>query len=635
MIKRTRTLLEPQDVETLFNATRQPKDFSVNLNGTYQFRRDAEDDGEDQEEDDAGPASKRSLVRVLSPFKVIRRIEHVDGDISVDCAFIDTKGRYVCVTASSDEFLGADFLKKLSKKGFKVYSGRGAVGLLRAIYNDMEPEVPTVRVVAKQGIQQSGSFVLDELVLGDEHDLVVDPGDPNKLRGFSAQGTIDQWIADVSRPALASSVSIFAISHSFAALLKYGADLDNAVFNLFGPSSKGKTSALFASASTMGPPKKIVGSWLATASGFEAEAKRCQGWSWIIDEARIGLKGEGEENIIFALAQGRTKSKATSHGGAGVELGLWALSSQEEREDDAHKGQPNSGADVRLFTIPAGYDLERGIFESAQDVVHAKAMADGLQAAAETYYGTPIIEFSVRLLEMPDWRSEISTRLQTARTFLLKGRTLDAVQGRALDSFTPIAAAGEWATELGVTGWTPGDATNAVKAMFEAYLAGPPRDYWRKKREHESRSRTGQSSPVQPVASLDSLAANLARRAMDYTLDDKAADDALAFLRDATPVPLAKLIGERRYPDPKDDECPVFIITRDEQALLCVAPKRLKQALNGRDDMAVRRLRERGILVFNGQPTSLRFTLKVRPDDPRSFYAFSYAGVVGVGALQP
>jgi hypothetical protein len=48
----------------------------------------------------------------------------------------------------------------------------------------------------------------------------------------------------------------------------------------------------------------------------------------------------------------------------------------------------------------------------------------------------------------------------------------------------------------------------------------------------------------------------------------------------------------------------------------------------------VKRLREQGILVRNGQPTSLRFTLKV-DGEPHGFYALPYSAVVGVGDLQP
>lgn len=635
-VKRTQTVFRPQDVERWFSELRHPNGFMINANGTFFLRckenEKNEDESDEEGDDDAETERRYSLLRVFSPFKVIRRVEHVSGDVSFDCAFIDSKGRYICVVASSDEFLSTELLKKLTKKGFKVYRPRGAVRLLHSICNDMEAEVPTVRVVPRQGVQPSGSIVIDGLVLGRDSDVTIDH---QMKRGFSARGSHAEWVTNVSVPALNSQTIVFAISHSFAALLKYAAGLPDAVFNLLGPSSKGKTMALYASASTMGPRKDMITTWLATGAGFEGLATGRQGWSWIIDEARIGLGDKFEENIIFALLNGRTKSKAAGHGGAGVELSLWALSSNEDREDDPFKGQPRSGADVRLITIPVGYDLIRGIFEKAKGIGDAKAMADAMKEATEHFYGTPIIEFSERLLEQPDWRAEISARLHKARVSILSGRNLDSVKLRGLDSFLPIAAAGEWATELGITGWQPGDATNAVKALFDSYLAGPPQSYWREKRKHDAlqsnQPATHQSQPL----SDDHLASMFAgqAKASDKLAEDAAAE-ALAFFRSEQSVPLAKLVADGRAPRPDDPDCPVFIHAREEGSLLCVAPERLKNVLNGRDEIAMKKLRERGILVRNGQPTSLRFTLKVM-GEARSFYALSYSDVVGVGDVQP
>jgi hypothetical protein len=612
----------------MFAGTPQARGFSINPNGTFRFKRDANID--DDNADAGEPNGKRSLVRVCSPFKPIRKVEHPNQNVSVDCAFIDSRGRYVGINVSSAEFLGAELVRKLTEKGFQCY-GRGAATDLLAIFNELEPEIPTVRAVARQGVQPSGAIVLDWLVLGEESDLTITD---SLKRGFSTRGTHSEWIERVSLPALNSQTIVFAISHALAAILKYAADLPDAVFNLLGPSSKGKTMALYASASTMGTRKEMITTWLASAAGFEALAIARQGWSWIIDEARIGLGDKFEENIIFALLNGRTKSKAPGHGGAGVELCLWALSSNEDREDDPFKGQPRSGADVRLFTIPVGYDLIRGIFEKAKDTIEAKAMADAMLEATKQCHGTAIVEFSVRLLERPDWRAEISARLQKARLSIQDERNLNSVQLRGLDSFLPIAAAGEWATELGITGWQPGDATKAVKTLFDSYLAGPPTDYWAKKRKHDGQQ--GDVSTSKPSSSRsDDLAAMLAGHAkLSEKLADEAAAETLAFLRSQQAVPLAKLVADGRPPHPGDPHCPVFIHPREEGSLLCVAPERLKLVLSGRDEIAVKRLREQGILVRNGQPTSLRFTLKV-DGEPHGFYALPYSAVVGVGDLQP
>lgn len=631
MIKLTRNPLGQEEAYDLFRRTRQPANYSINANGTFQFDLgDGGGNADEEAEDDSAP--KRSLKKVCGPVKFVRKVEYPNGDLSVDCVLLDSQGRTVLVRAPVKELVNGKIAETLSAKGLKVHVAKNLTGLLRAIYNDLEPDLPTVRIVSRQGLQSSGSIVLDDLVIGHETNLTIDPAVRLEL---STSGRLEDWIDGVSRPALMSSACTFAIAHAFGAFLKCAAGLENAAFNLFGPSSRGKTSALHAAASTMGFPKRLARTWHATEAGFEEQALMASGLPFIRDEARIGLGDKDEEHVIFALANGHTKEKARGYGG-GVALHLWALSSQEDRADDPYKGRPRSGADVRLFRTPAGYDRERGIFEKAADQDEAKAMAVAIKSNAAKFHGTPFVAFATALLELDDWSSEILDRVEAARHQLGSAHSnLTPVQSRGLDSFAIVAAAGEWATELSVTGWSAGNATTAVIEMSKAWVAGPPPDYWSEWPDGCTQARSGGAGDARSLASgsITAVANRFAALATVQTMAEEKADQILEFLHTQAATPLETLLAAGRPPNPDDPACPIFLIEHASVPLICVSPARFKHLTNGFHMSVARKLREQGLLVTNGQQSSLLFTKKISGKTP-SFYAFPHASVVGVG-VQP
>lgn len=196
VIKKTRTFLEPQDVQRLFESAPQPSGFLINANGTFQFKTVAKKDDDEGEGPNDQPNAKRSLIRVCSPFKVIRKVEHLESDgsiarVSADCALIDSSGRYVFVTVDADKFLSSDLLKDLTSKGLRVFNGQSPLALLRSIYNELEPEVPTVRAVTRQGVQKSGSIVIDGLVIGDEDMIAKRAAEANAHDDAAANDALD------------------------------------------------------------------------------------------------------------------------------------------------------------------------------------------------------------------------------------------------------------------------------------------------------------------------------------------------------------------------------------------------------------------------------------------------------------
>lgn len=629
MVKLTRNPLGQEEAYDLFRSTRQPANYSINANGTFQFERSGGGDDEDAED---GGGRSRALKKLCGPLKFVQKIEHPNDDVSVDCVLLDSQERSVLVRASVKELVSGKIVETLAAKGLKVHITKNLTGMLRSIYNDLEPDLPTVRIVSRQGLQPSGSIVLDDLVIGHETNLTIDPAMRLEL---SVSGSLEEWIDGIAKPALMSAACTFAIAHAFAVLLKCAAGLENAAFNLFGPSSRGKTSALHAAASTMGLPKRLARTWHATDAGFEEQALKASGLPFIRDEARIGLGDKDEEHVIFAIANGHTKEKARGYGG-GVALDLWALSSQEDRADDPYKGRPRSGADVRLFRTPAGYDRERGIFEQAADQDHAKAMAVAITRNAAKFHGTAFPAFSTTLLELDGWHSEVLDRVEVARRQLVGAHSnLTPVQSRGLDSFAIVAAAGEWATELGVTGWPAGSATEAVVKMSKAWIEGPPQDYWSESSEGGAQAQSCGARVVLPSTSgsITAAANRIASLATALTVAEEKTDRVLEFFKTQTPVPLETLLAAGRPPNPDDPACPIFLIDHANVPLICVSPARFKRLTDNFHMSVARSLRDQGVLVTNGQPSSLLFTKKINGRTP-SFYAFLHASVVGVG-VQP
>ena len=137
-----------------------------------------------------------------------------------------------------------------------------------------------------------------------------------------------------------------------------------------------------------------------------------------------------------------------------------------------------AGAEVRLINIPAdagaGYGVFEefhGLFEELHGAERAAKFAQHLKAAAKEIYGTPLRAFLAEWVR--DWDRYCARVVACMTEFIKKALPPGAAPevGRGLRRVALVAAAGELATSMGITGWEPGEAWRAALRCVQDWIA--------------------------------------------------------------------------------------------------------------------------------------------------------------------
>ena len=127
---------------------------------------------------------------------------------------------------------------------------------------------------------------------------------------------------------------------------------------------------------------------------------------------------------------------------------------------------------MRLINIPADAGKGMGAFENLHGASDAGSFANALVRASKTYYGAPIRAFLRDLIDDLDNAME-AVRDLMEQFIADREEDIDGAAPevrRALARFALVAAAGELATQYDITGWRAGDAREAAKVCFNAWL---------------------------------------------------------------------------------------------------------------------------------------------------------------------
>ena len=124
-----------------------------------------------------------------------------------------------------------------------------------------------------------------------------------------------------------------------------------------------------------------------------------------------------------------------------------------------------AGQLVRIIDLTVGRQF--GAWDDLQGLGSGATFSDILNGAVARHHGKAGVEFLEHLTRDNRKWGELLERFK--QKFNVEG---DAGQERrVVGRFALIALAGELATEYGVTGWQPGEATEAAKALFRVWLA--------------------------------------------------------------------------------------------------------------------------------------------------------------------
>lgn len=320
----------------------------------------------------------------------------------------------------------------------------------------------------------NGVYVMPDRVIGDDSEKVVFQNISPVEPAFSVSGSVEAWRDNVACLAEGNSRVVFAISAAFAAPLAALVNTDGGGFHFRGGSSTGKTTALIVAGSVWGG-SSFRRAWRTTGNGLEGIAAIHNDNLLVLDElSEIEPREAGAAAYMLANGQGKTRANKNGEARKANRWRVIFLSAGEETLSalmaKAEK-RSNAGQELRMADIEAEAGSGMGMFENIHGMASPGTFAIEIKSNAEKYHGAAGVEF---LRQVVKYRAVIAEKLVDGlRQFVeeLNMPPQSAQAGRVARRFALVAAAGEAATALGLTGWPEGEADRAAKKCFSSWLA--------------------------------------------------------------------------------------------------------------------------------------------------------------------
>ena len=387
--------------------------------------------------------------------------------------------RYFEWDVPAEQFKGSgeDVRGDLLRKGLRITTALGPRQKLATYIQFSEPKDKRRAICTDRTGWHGDVFVFPETTLGkhDKEQVLFQSATAGALHPFGRQGPVDGWQKQVAALCDDNSRLLFAASCAFAGPLLEITRAESGGVHFTGGSSSGKTTALDVASSVWGHPDTFRQSWRATDNGLEGIAALYNDTLLPLDElAQIDPRKVGE--VAYLLGNGQGKGRAGKDGAARhrKQWRILFLSSGEIGLADhmAAAGMVSkAGMELRLADIPADAGAGLGLFQSIHGHPTPAHFAEHLKQGARRCYGTAGPAFIMKLIENQCiLYEEIEAHRQTFNRQYLPHNATGQIE-RAARRFSLIAAAGELATEYGLTGWPKGAAIWGAGECFEAWLA--------------------------------------------------------------------------------------------------------------------------------------------------------------------
>lgn len=366
---------------------------------------------------------------------------------------------------------GTMYRQILLSGGLQIKEGKQGRDLLSRYIQSSNPKA-RMRCVNRLGWHNQLYILPNETIGESSYEEVVFQARIPLADHHESKGTLEDWQQNVAKYCVDNSRLCFCTSAGFASPLLYLLGEENGGFNLRGPSSGGKTTALKVALSVYGG-EKMLHSWRATSNGLESIAALHNDCLLCLDElGKLEPKIAGEIAYFLSNGSGKQRSEKSGYARTKQTWRLLFLSSGEIGLPDLirQSGQKvRGGHEVRVVDIPA-FTGEHGVFEHLHFSPSGDAFSRMLCENAEKYHGTAGKAF------IREFIKDISKNIERLKYLLEEFKKANAPPNadgqvlRVFNRFALIAAAGTLATELGITGWPKEDASWAAKECFEAWL---------------------------------------------------------------------------------------------------------------------------------------------------------------------
>ena len=328
-------------------------------------------------------------------------------------------------------------------------------------------------------------YILPDRAIGSDGKQLIVYQSANSINStLTQQGELAQWRDKLCKPLAEQSRFVFSIACAFAGQLLELLEYDGGGFHLLGSSSMGKSLSLKLAASVWGNPDRYVKTWRSTDNALEGTASEHNDSFLPLDEiSECDPKIVGKTVYMLANGQGKGRSTTTGHNRIAKTWRIIFLSNGEESLQNfmAQAGQKtNAGIEVRVAHIDA--DAGKGLktFDSLVLAKTSEAQADRIKELSHAYYGSAGIAWLEHITS--DKAATTANAGQLVSDFMSQYSDLTAQAHRVAKRFAIVGAAGELATQAGITGWQVGQATTAVMTCLDNWLYNYGRDG-----EHEQR----------------------------------------------------------------------------------------------------------------------------------------------------
>ena len=373
---------------------------------------------------------------------------------------------------------GNEYRAALLSMGLRIQTGSAAKARLTEYIQSRKPQA-WARCTDRTGwhTAESGAkvYVMPKQTIGSaEGERVIYQSDSAMENTFRTNGTLDLWRSKVAALCVGNSRLAFSVSCAFAGVLLRWVGGESGGFHFRGDSSSGKTTALRVAASVFGGASYMQ-RWRATDNAIESiAAQHCDALLVLDELAQIDPKQAGE--VAYMLGNGQSKARAarTALPKPRLSWTLLFLSAGEIglAQHMAEGGKrARAGQELRMCDIPADAGANLGAFENLHGVDGGAAFSDVATRAAARHYGSAGLEFIQHVIDRQDGIAQRTKQaIDTIATAWIPTGSSGQVH-RVGRRFALVAAAGELATMAGLTGWPEGEATNAAKSCFDAWLA--------------------------------------------------------------------------------------------------------------------------------------------------------------------
>ncbi|WP_166167706.1 DUF927 domain-containing protein [Acinetobacter sp. SA01] len=289
---------------------------------------------------------------------------------------------------------------------------------------------------------------------------------------YTVSGTFEEW-QELSRLIEPHALAVLAFSCAFSGQLVLPLGAESGGFHIYGSSTDGKSTITKASCSVWGNPKHISKSWRTTDNALENEAELRNDSFLNLDELRQAVP-KAVSDIVYMLTGGQGKARSTKAGKNrdAKQFSLMYTSTGEVTlEEHLRRGniELDAGLLLRFAHIPSDAGKGYGVFDCINYGTAPQDIGNRINELASQHYGHAGIKWLEYLTHDKD---AVMQKVQTLLDSFIEqhSQIKNGQASRVLRRFALVAAAGELATQAGITGWQQGRAFDAIAQCFNTWL---------------------------------------------------------------------------------------------------------------------------------------------------------------------